>query len=1078
VLSLMPNQTYYYRFFATNATGSAWATATTNFQTLASAGPLPVNLGEAAHFMILAGAAVTTTGGGVINGDVGAYPIAGSAIAIPPTQVNGIIYARDASGTQASNVVIDANLLLTAKNDLHTAWVDAAGRTPVPSGDRLNPQGGNLGGLMLAPGLYKITSVAYITGSDLTLVGGPDDVWIFMCDQNLEVGSGIKVILAGGALAKNIFWQVGTSATLNTGSDFKGTIIADQAVTMLSTSTMEGRALAFSAGVTFNGTGGTLPVSGKAINPTPANGATNQVISTTTSWENGGGATSYDVYFGTNPIPGIAEFKTNQTSVVFDPGLLGYTNTYYWRIDSLNAGGNNPGDVWFFTTGSQPSGGKVQFSSTTNSVLENGSAVTVTVTRVNGSFGAASVNYATSNGTAAAGTNYTATSGTLNWIDGDTVAKTFTVAILDNAVYGGNKTFTIALTNAIGASLGIPASTTVTILEDDPPAKAINPTPADGATNQAIHVGTSWQNGGGATNYAVYFGTNPAPGIAEFKTNLTTLAYTPNTLSYSNTYYWRIDSMNAGGTNSGDVWSFTTASGPSVGTVQFSLSTNSVFENVSSVTVTVTRLSGSFGPAGVNYATADGTATAGSDYTAASGTLSWTNGELSAKSFAVTILDDLVYEGNETFTVALTNAAVAASGIPALQTVTIKDDEVPSELVVPSIQILVPTTNTTYASQTNLLTLGGTATDNTGVTQVTLRNSRDVADYTATLITTNWTFTGMPLYQGTNLLTAVAYDASGNSATDTVKVTYTNDADYDDVLRSGNIVQEIVFPDNLIPGETVTVQWKVLSYVPITSRIYAGIPGGWFFYKNAMYKGMTVSAWNLNGRPANLYAFECAWVVPQKSGDFVVWFNVAQMDADQFMIPVIPDGVDSRPDPVYPKLIQRTVLAGGTGANPVSDPDTWDSANIFETIAQHKERSAVTITSMTMPDNLPQGAPVVCEWKVQSYIDVDAQVLILNLATSNLWSTTAATRIGTPTDTTFSFIDRVSGEKFYAKEYTFRATLVVPPQPGVQQLYFRSRPSDNPLAAWMAQNLAADVDPRPVQENGMYGRLIERTINP
>lgn len=259
VLNLTPNQTYYYRFFATNATGSAWASATTNFQTLASTGPLPVDLGEAVHFTILAGAAVTTTGGGTINGDVGAYPIAGSAIAIPPTQVNGIIYARDASGTQASNVVIDADLLLRAKNDMHTAWVDAAGRTPVPSGDRLNPQGGNLGGLTLIPGLYKITSVAYITGSDLTLVGGPDDVWIFMCSQNLEVGSGIKVILTGGAQSRNIFWQVGTSATLNTGSDFKGTILADQAVTMFSTSTMEGRALAFSAGVTFNGTGGALP---------------------------------------------------------------------------------------------------------------------------------------------------------------------------------------------------------------------------------------------------------------------------------------------------------------------------------------------------------------------------------------------------------------------------------------------------------------------------------------------------------------------------------------------------------------------------------------------------------------------------------------------------------------------------------------------------------------------------------------------------------------------------------------------------------------------------------------------------
>jgi hypothetical protein len=79
-----------------------------------------------------------------------------------------------------------------------------------------------------------------------------------------------------------------------------------------------------------------------------------------------------------------------------------------------------------------------------------------------------------------------------------------------------------------------------------------------------------------------------------------------------------------------------------------------------------------------------------------------------------------------------------------------------------------------------------------------------------------------------------------------------------------------------------------------------------------------------------------------------------------------------------------------------------------------------------------------------------------------------------------SFLKRpwTTGTKYYAKEYTFRATLLIPPQPGDQQFYFRSRDSADSFSAWMAQNLAAAVDPRPVQENGMYGRLIERTINP
>jgi hypothetical protein len=225
--------------------------------TLVAAGPAPVNLGSAAHFTILAGAAITTTGGGIINGDVGASPITGDAIHLTQAQVNGTIYAVDATGPAGS--VIDAALLLTAKGDLTTAFNDAAGRTPTPSGPFLNPGAGNIGGLNLVPGLYKFTGTALITGSDVTLTGGPDDVWIFQIAADLEVGSTVHVILAGGAQARNIFWQVGTSATIGTFAVFKGTIIADQAITMNTTSAMDGRALAFTAGVTFNGDVGELP---------------------------------------------------------------------------------------------------------------------------------------------------------------------------------------------------------------------------------------------------------------------------------------------------------------------------------------------------------------------------------------------------------------------------------------------------------------------------------------------------------------------------------------------------------------------------------------------------------------------------------------------------------------------------------------------------------------------------------------------------------------------------------------------------------------------------------------------------
>lgn len=216
-----------------------------------AAGPEPVYLGAAAQFTILAGAAITSTGGGLINGDVGASPISGSAIGVTQAQVNGTIYAVDAAGPADS--VISPEILSDAMGALTTAYNDAAGRSPAPTGPFLNPGAGNLGGLNLAAGLYKFTGTALITGSNLTLTGGPDDVWIFQIAADLQVGSTVQVILAGGAQARNIFWQVGTSAVIGTFSVFKGTILADQAITMNTSSVMDGRALASVAGVTFNG---------------------------------------------------------------------------------------------------------------------------------------------------------------------------------------------------------------------------------------------------------------------------------------------------------------------------------------------------------------------------------------------------------------------------------------------------------------------------------------------------------------------------------------------------------------------------------------------------------------------------------------------------------------------------------------------------------------------------------------------------------------------------------------------------------------------------------------------------------
>jgi len=195
----------------------------------------PVVLGAAAAFAALGGSTVVSTGATVVTGDLGVSP--GSAVVgFPPGILNGILHAADGTSAQATA-------------DLTTAYNDAAGRTLCPI-----TVAGNLGGQTLAPGLYKSTDSLEISSGDLTLDGQGDGaaVWIFQIASTLATTSGRQVILAGGARAANVFWQVGTAATLGSTSSFKGTIMADQAVTLETGATLNGRALARIAAVSLD----------------------------------------------------------------------------------------------------------------------------------------------------------------------------------------------------------------------------------------------------------------------------------------------------------------------------------------------------------------------------------------------------------------------------------------------------------------------------------------------------------------------------------------------------------------------------------------------------------------------------------------------------------------------------------------------------------------------------------------------------------------------------------------------------------------------------------------------------------
>lgn len=192
-----------------------------------------IPLGTAANFAVLAGSTITNTGLTVISGDLGLSP--GTAVTgFPPGIVNGALRTGDATAA-------------IAKTDLSTA-INTANALTLPI-----LLAGDLGGRTLVPGLYKSTSSLAVTGAlTLDAQGDPNAVWVFQIASTLTTLTGSQIILTGGAQASNIFWVVGSSATLGTTSVFKGTIMAYASITITTGATVDGRALAEVGAVTLD----------------------------------------------------------------------------------------------------------------------------------------------------------------------------------------------------------------------------------------------------------------------------------------------------------------------------------------------------------------------------------------------------------------------------------------------------------------------------------------------------------------------------------------------------------------------------------------------------------------------------------------------------------------------------------------------------------------------------------------------------------------------------------------------------------------------------------------------------------
>ena len=336
--------------------------------------------------------------------------------------------------------------------------------------------------------------------------------------------------------------------------------------------------------------------------------------------------------------------------------------------------------------------GNTAFNTANSSSNENSGVAAITIDRVSGASGTITVDYATSNGTAIAGTDYTTTNGTLTFLNGETF-KTIFVPLINNTKDEPSRSFSVTLSNPTGgAFLAGPSTHVETITDDDnPPTVSISDVSMlegnQGATVFNFNVSLSQPSGfATSVNYSTANGTATATqdylattGTVNFAPNevLKTASVTVNgdlVTELNETFFVNLNTPNL----------LTIADGQGIGTIldddnpgkiAFAFATYSVAESSSNATITVSRTNGIAGAVAVNYATSNGTATAGSDYTAASGTLVFNDGQTSA-SFNVPILPDSNGEANETVFLSISNPVGGATlGTQTNAVLTIFDDD-------------------------------------------------------------------------------------------------------------------------------------------------------------------------------------------------------------------------------------------------------------------------------------------------------------------------------------------------------------------------------------------------------------------
>jgi len=427
------------------------------------------------------------------------------------------------------------------------------------------------------------------------------------------------------------------------------------------------------------GAGGNVSVQFATANGTAQSGSDYVAQSGTLNFANG--VTSANL---TLVVNGDATFEGNET----------FTVTLSNATGGASLGAPNPATVTIINDDAAPAAGSLQFSSANYSVGEGNTTFTVSVTRTDGTFGNVTVNCTASNGTASGGSDFTPVATTLSFLDGQT-SRTFDVTILDDLVFEGDETVNLALANPTGsAALGQPQNAVLTITENDAPGNfrfsMANYTASEDGGNVTLTVERTGGDDGTVTvNYTTSDGSGtagadytPSAGTLTFNNGQTSKTFQIQVLNNqqftdpSRTVNLALANPTAGaglGTPATAVLTITEDDQP--GDFRYSAANYSVSENGVSAIITVTRTGGSGGTATVNYATDDGTALAGVEYTAVNGTLTFVNGDTS-ETFSVPVADDLMFDGNKSVLLSLSDPSAGSSlTTPSSATLIITDNE-------------------------------------------------------------------------------------------------------------------------------------------------------------------------------------------------------------------------------------------------------------------------------------------------------------------------------------------------------------------------------------------------------------------